>query len=247
MQQDLGTPNENIIIAPARFDYRLLQIVLLAFLIGYLLVPFAFAVMLGGEEKNSVWGGLAGPLCAVLVVIIAMRSCVGSWREFASELGLEKFPRLILVLSLPISLVILPLTAVITTLWSKVAELWGWTFDTPATTEIVMNGTAWEVAAFVFTALVAAPFFEEIMFRKAIFEAVNVRFGRPAAYLTASLAFALVHFTLLQLPALTFMALLWQYISRWQRSLWASIILHFWNNLLASVLVLTARYMGFLE
>ncbi|MFO7820486.1 MAG: type II CAAX endopeptidase family protein [Lentisphaeria bacterium] len=74
-------------------------------------------------------------------------------------------------------------------------------------------------------AVLIAPIVEEVLFRLVIFE--NLRFLGfwPAAFLVAG-AFALLHGTVSQAPALFLLGLLLQYSRRRYKTLWAPISLH---------------------
>jgi len=60
----------------------------------------------------------------------------------------------------------------------------------------------------------------------------------------ASLAFSELHLSLLQLPGLLLIGWIWQSFYIRSQTLWSSVILHFYNNLIAAVLLLMIRFMN---
>lgn len=92
--------------------------------------------------------------------------------------------------------------------------------------------------AFV-TLVLAAPLFEEYIFRGLLLESLRARYGVILAWVVSSLLFGIVHLH----PALAVNAMLvgailgFIYIAA--RSLWASILLHLFNNGLAYLLLVT--------
>ena len=91
------------------------------------------------------------------------------------------------------------------------------------------------------------PLFEEIMFRRALYSVLKHYIGSSSAVWISSAAFAMMHMSLLQLPGLCFLAVIWQIFYLRSKSLWSSIILHFFNNVLSVAMLLIARALGFVD
>jgi len=98
----------------------------------------------------------------------------------------------------------------------------------------------------IFTILVAAPVLEELLFRGFLLNFLRRYFGRVAAIILSSLAFALFHFSFSQslgnfplVGSLFTLALFLGYIYERQGSLFASIALHMTFNIISTLRILT--------
>ena len=230
--------------APASYDRRVWAAALLSFLIGFLLLPL-FAYFL--PEKYRFLRGIlaaAGPIAGALLLIIAMFLCAGSIRAMLNALDMHRIPQWFIFAALPLALGITLCGGCITVIWQSVAAHYGWTFEAPVTEEIALRGSNVQVMWLTVSALLTAPFYEEILFRKAVFEFSRRWCGLIAALLIAPLVFAAMHASLLQLPGLFFLALVWQLIYLFTRNLGVTMILHFCNNLFAVTALLAGRYGG---
>ena len=230
--------------APASYDRRVWVAALLSFLIGFLLLPLAAFFL---PEKYRFLRGIlaaAGPVAGALLLIIAMFLCTGSIRAMLEALDMHRIPRMFIFAALPLALGITICGGCITLIWRNIAAHYGWVFDTPATEEIALHGSNLQVVWLTVSALLTAPFFEEVLFRKAIFEFSCRWCGWIAALLIAPLVFSAMHASLLQLPGLFFMALVWQLIYLFTRNLALTMVLHFCNNLFAVTALLASRYGG---
>lgn len=77
----------------------------------------------------------------------------------------------------------------------------------------------------IVAAVIIAPFVEEILFRLVLFEALRPM-GVGSAAVVAAGAFAFLHGTVVQAPALFVLGLVLQYMRARYRTLWAPITLH---------------------
>ena len=137
-----------------------------------------------------LWAGLLGtPLLA--------RSRGLSWRE---QMGWRMRPvdvPLGIGVGLLLQLVVLPL------LYIPILEVFDdLDVEGPARDLVGMAEAPVEVAALVLMTVVAAPLTEEVFFRGLLQGALRDRFGPVLAVAVASLAFAAVHFQVVQFPAL---------------------------------------------
>lgn len=84
---------------------------------------------------------------------------------------------------------------------------------------------------FMLSALVMAPLFEEVLFRGVIQGALTNRYNAIIGILVSSLVFGLVHGNPVQMCNAFFVGLVLGYIYHRTGTLWAVIILHFFNNI----------------
>ncbi len=229
-------------------EWRLFTWALAAFLIGYLAIPLAFR--LAGADATG--GGLAvaavlGPLAGAALLLFGARRIGGSVAAVPVVLGLRDWRWSWLWKGALGAVGIMMAAGAVTVLWQRLAVGLGWRFGVPPTLEILTGGSPWQIGALTFTAVLTAPFFEELLFRKALFDFLN-RDGRHRHLATAgtALAFAAVHLSWLQLPGFLVIGGCWQYANGRTGTVWSSIILHFFNNLFAMAALLTARYCGWL-
>lgn len=100
----------------------------------------------------------------------------------------------------------------------------------------------------IFLGIIFAPIVEELVFREVIFKKIYIKFGKNAAYFVSSFLFALVH-VLVSILSGNWIATLFiiQYfvigyfmclIYEKHKNVIASILLHFFNNLIAMIMLL---------
>jgi len=172
-------------------------------LAGVIAVVALGGVDLGGEESTSeftlgslvllqvpLWIGLLGtPLLA--------RSRGLNWPE---QIGWRMRPvdvPLGIAVGLLLQLVVLPL------LYIPILEVFDdLDVEEPARELVGMAEAPLEVAALVLMTVIAAPLTEEVFFRGLLQGALRDRFGPVRAVAVSSLAFAVVHFQVVQFPAL---------------------------------------------
>ena len=225
---------------------RLLRIAALgAFVFGF--VAFPISVMLFvpmGESFTEVIGSF-GPLFGMMLLVMMVRFFTGSWHKTLEVLDVRDLPRG-MGLAIPlIAFVTIIVSGSITMQWQKFAqEELHLVFDTPNTVEITLKSGILQTIILTFSALVAAPIFEEILFRRVLYNFCASRMGVAASMITTSFIFAAMHMTLLQLPGLFAMAMVWQYIYLKERNLTITILLHFFNNLAAMGMLLLARFLN---
>lgn len=87
------------------------------------------------------------------------------------------------------------------------------------------------------TLVVAAPLLEELLFRGVLLESARRRYGDIGAWLLSSLLFALVHLHPAVAVNALFMGLILGFVYLAAGSLWASVLLHAANNLVAYLLL----------
>lgn len=112
--------------------------------------------------------------------------------------------------------------------------------DLQDTARLIMQDTSWIRSLYIFTAVVAAPLYEEILFRGILFPHLAKRTGTPRAILLTSLGFAVLHF---HLPSLLPLALLSAALclAYWRTgSLWVCIGMHALFNAISILPLLLA-------
>lgn len=174
---------------------------------------------------------------------IAVLGALGRRRKrgWAQDFGMGWRPLKLLPLSLLIYIAVLPLIGIISHLSQKMLELLlGTEADIQAIAQLIGNSSSWVKAGYILLAVVAAPLYEEIIFRGVLFPIAARRIGIPGGILAVSAVFALLHFHLPSLMPL-FLLSIALCLAYWRTgSLWTSIGLHALFNG-ASVLVLSLQ------
>ncbi|MBM4438986.1 MAG: CPBP family intramembrane metalloprotease [Candidatus Rokubacteria bacterium] len=105
--------------------------------------------------------------------------------------------------------------------------------------EDLVWGGGGDAALAVVSAVIAAPFFEEIVFRGLLFATFRRRFGTLAAALASSAIFAVAHgYGVVGLFSVLWSGVLWAWAYERTRSLWPGMLAHALVNLLASLSLL---------
>lgn len=172
-------------------------------LVGVVALVVLFGVDLGGEESSSelalgwlvllqipVWIGLLGT--PLLATSRGLR-----WKE---QMGWRMRPVDVpmgIAVGLLLQFLVLPL------LYLPILEVFeDLDVEAPARELTEMAASPLEVAMLVIMTVVAAPLTEEVFFRGLLQGALRDRFGPVRAVAVSSLAFAVVHFQVVQFPAL---------------------------------------------
>ena len=105
--------------------------------------------------------------------------------------------------------------------------------ETPPNQELFFEGGNDGQWMMTVAALLVAPLWEELAFRNGLFRILHrvLPYGWSAAI--AAAVFAALHGSLSQFPGLVVLALVWQAVRERTGSFWSSVVLHFYNNLLA--------------
>ena len=172
-------------------------------LAGVVVVVALFGLDLGGEDASSeltlgplfllqipLWIGLLG------TPLLARRRGL-NWRE---QMGWRMRPADVpagVAVGLLMQFVLLPL------LYLPILEVFeDLDVERPARELTEMAEAPPEIAVLVFMTVIAAPLTEEVFFRGLLQGALRDRFGPVRAVVISSLAFAAVHFQVVQFPAL---------------------------------------------
>ena len=217
---------------------------LIAFAIGYLLLPAVGMLIFRRGTPGQAAVAVGGTLLSLLILMTWGRIRSGSWRALFMQLDLKRQSLTGILLLLPMALVIALVGGALTLGWTWAAERCGIEFGLPPTIEIMRNGSLWQVIGLSFSALAAAPLFEEILFRKALNGFLKNWCGVIPAALITAVVFAAMHFSWQQLPGLMFFSIVWQWCYYRSRSLLTAVILHFFNNLFSVVMLWAVRCWG---
>lgn len=156
----------------------------------------------------------------IIPLILRKRTSEISFKGFSPKLLV--FAALIPIASQPfINLFITPINAVTEFL-----------FDTGADTSLPAAASAGEMIFKLLTLLVLAPILEELLCRGILMQYLK-RYGLAVSLIVSSLCFALLHFDPTSLVVIFFVGMLLGMIKVSTGSLWASIIAHSVNNLVA--------------
>ena len=172
-------------------------------LAGVVVVVVLFGLDLGGEDATSeltlgpllllqipLWIGLLGTPLLARTRGLRWKEQMG-WRMRPADLPTG------IAVGLLLQFVLLPL------LYLPILEVFeDLDVEGPARELTEMAEAPPEVAVLVFMTVIAAPFTEEVFFRGLLQGALRDRFGPVRAVVISSLAFAVVHFQVVQFPAL---------------------------------------------
>ena len=223
----------------------LLLTALTSFFCGYIVLPGVSALLLSQDSAFVSMSAAAGPILSIIMLLAITRYHSGSFRKTMLILGFRRFPVKTLLAGLFIAIAIMIAGGTVTMLWGFIADFFNWDLGTPPTVKAAMSENPWDVAALLVTALIAAPVFEEIFFRRVLFGSLKQFLPLFSAVALASLAFSAMHLSPLQLPGLLMIGWVWQIFYIRSQTLWTSVILHFFNNLLAAVMLMMVRFTEF--
>lgn len=171
--------------------------------VGLIAVVSIRGVDLGGEEGSPGWTvGLLVLLQIPLWIGLLGTPLLARYRglSWPEQIGWRMRPvdvPLGIAVGLLLQLVVLPL------LYIPILEVFeDIDVEEPARELVGMAAAPWEVAALVLMTVIAAPVTEEVFFRGLLQGALRDRFGPVRAVAVSSLAFAAVHFQVVQFPAL---------------------------------------------
>lgn len=222
-------------------SWKLVLAATAAFCTGYILIPLGGASLKNFSNTTGCVMAAAGPLIGILVLFLQVMLYKKSFRRAMLELGFRRFPVKMLLWGLPLAALLTLLGGAVTLIWGYIGSKLNWDLGVPPTIEAAMSENTAEVAALLVTALLAAPVFEEIFFRRVLYGAFLKVFPHSISAFIASLIFAATHMSLLQLPGLLTLSFIWQNFYANSRTLWTTIVLHFFNNTVAAGMLLLMR------
>ena len=149
-----------------------------------------------------------------------------NWDELHIPRSIISMIILVLVISIPLSL------------YQNLLNAMGYPKDIPRINSIVANADFHMRIAIAFAVVVLAPISEELVFRRFIFGFLAANFGFYAALIITSLAFAVIHQSLYNLPGLFLLGVGFQLIYLKYGSLYPAILMHACNNALAMFVII---------
>ncbi|MCP4180065.1 MAG: CPBP family intramembrane metalloprotease [bacterium] len=112
-----------------------------------------------------------------------------------------------------------------------IASQFGYTYISPLAKLLSGSGGYGIALVFIFSVLIA-PFIEEIVFRRVIFTFIERMFGILPAIIATSLIFAFLHGGIIQIIPLFILGSVLQYLYIKYNSIYPSILLHSFHNLI---------------
>ena len=243
---DPGTPLRKI-DSTGSFSGLLTAAAVIAFFCGYMLLPLLASLLMPADSAFTGIVASSGPVISLIVLFSITRYRSGSFRKTLLICGFRRFPRRTLLLGIFIAGAITLTGGSVTMLWEYIANFIGCDLDMPPTVILALSDNILDVIALLIVALLAAPFFEEIFFRKVLYGVSRKFLPSVWAAFLASFCFSALHISLLQLPGLLLIGWIWQSLYLQSKNLWTSVILHFFNNLIAAGLLLAGRFAGITE
>ena len=210
------------------------------FVLGFLLLPGVAAAAAArlGLPENTFLTALTAQAAGLLMLPLLLRATAPSWRAVGEHFHLAPWrgwwfgKGFLLALGLAVTV------AGVTIFWERVLRCLNLLPDAmPPNQEIFFHGGSSGRLLLTTAALLVAPLWEELAFRNGLFGLLRrlVPYGQSAA-LTAAV-FAALHGSLLQFPGLMLLALCWQEIREQTHSCWSTVVLHFYNNLFALLMM----------
>lgn len=226
--------------------YKKVDLIVVGLIVGFYFLPVLLATIFPGEEKRSeITGpdlifnmGLQFFLVALVTGIVIHRMRPVAW------LGLKWK-------DWPWVFIIAPLTVLI--MWVAFAVLYAIGYDTlieslgvqlvQDTVDLFQKTQDMNVLIMMaFTAVIVAPFCEEVVFRGYIYPALK-RFSGPwIGALVSALFFSAAHGSVASLAPLFIFGLALVFLYEWTGSIWAPIAVHFLFNGATVVIQLLVRF-----
>lgn len=228
-------------------------VVVILTLQAFLIVPGIVMVVLEeawdtglDENTNFVIKQTGGMLLGAGFIVFAVLAwVVGNWKLPLSSFGLRWAPFANL---LPVVLIyvlfIIPL-ALLGWFWTQLLKGLGQLVDIQDPVKMFMDaierGNPLEISLLVFSAVILAPLWEELIFRGLLYGYLKSRMSVFAALLVSSLIFSAYHFNLNALMPLLIVGIATGYIYERTRSLYFAIFFHaLFNALSMAVLFILA-------
>ncbi len=242
-----------MVLAEPKWPGATVVVVILA-LQAFLIVPGIVVVVLEeawntglDENTNRVIKQTGGMLLGAGFIVFAVLAwVVGSWKLPLSSFGLRWAPFANL---LPVVLIyvlfIIPL-ALLGWLWTQLLKGLGQPVDIQDPVKMFIDaierGNPLEISLLVFSAVILAPLWEELIFRGLLYGYLKSRMSVFAALLVSSLIFSAYHFNLDALMPLLMVGIAAGYVYERTRSLYFAIFFHaLFNALSMAVLFILAE------
>lgn len=110
-------------------------------------------------------------------------------------------------------------------------------------TESMTVNSLWDIITLCLSVVFIAPLAEEFAYR-GVTVAVMRRWGDWAAVLFSALIFAFAHFSFQAMPVVFMGGLVMALLYVWTRNIWVNVLVHFLNNLIATIPIIVEFYAG---
>jgi membrane protease YdiL (CAAX protease family) len=234
---------------PVRRDiltYRMLERIWAGREAGALLAGFA-GLMVLLPLVYSLAGGTDSALAQTNIVLIfsiaQLIILIGiarlRKRNWAADFGMAFRKLNLLPFSLTIYLAVIPFLGLTSWLYNSMLEHWlGMEPDVQDAALLIAESRAWIKVGLILLSVLAAPLYEELIFRGVFFPYLTDRIGFYPAILVVSIVFSAVHFHIPSLLPLSLLSIV-LCLAYWRTgSLWVSIGLHAIFNGMSIILIL---------
>jgi membrane protease YdiL (CAAX protease family) len=175
-----------------------------------------------------------------VIVLVAFR--VAPNFSLRQKLGLDRWRWFYLFEAAIVEFALFPWIAILSVGVVFLLKWIGITPPVPAITEFLSRCTPQAFWVTAISAVFLAPIMEELLFRRFMYESFVSVFGRGAALVVTSVAFALIHFNLLHFCSLLLLGVVLQSLYIVHRSLFPCILLHTLHNLVVVSMFAMIRF-----
>lgn len=203
------------------------------------LLPFLYAIAGGTDSALAQLVIVLLYSVSQLVILIAIgRRRKRSW---AQDFGMERRRLRVIPFALAIYLAMLPAFGLATMLYNNLLEhVFGVEVDMQGVAQLIAESHTWVRIGLILISTVAAPLYEELVFRGVLFPYLIRRIGFVPAVLMVSVLFGGMHFHLPTLFPLFLLSIVLCFAYWRTGTLWISIGLHaLFNSVSIAVLLLT--------
>ena len=179
----------------------------------------------------------------ILFIILYSRKCKPE-TSLTGRLNLQKTPAYSKLRTLLFFLWMFLLTSAATLIVQTLSRMLSLDLPEQSIMQEAKCGSWWSFAAITFGALALAPAAEELLFRGVLFQSFQKLLGRNGAIFGVSLLFALLHWNVLTFLSLFLMGIMLQKAAEQTGTLRTAIGMHFLNNLVSVLYLLSMRLAG---
>ncbi|MFA7229781.1 MAG: type II CAAX endopeptidase family protein [Victivallaceae bacterium] len=212
-------------------------------IIFYLLLPAVVNATAVSASLRQLNMGLLviAPSLIILMALLVVIYFAGTKGQLFVKLELVDWNAKYLAVALTGAFGMLFLAGAVTYGFGNLLKILNIHFESPIFLKLVLECDNKTLVALGVAAIVLAPVTEEIIFRRLIFGFVAARTGVIMAMTLTSLAFAAIHFSIVQLPGLFLLGMAFQIFYLRFNSLYPAILLHAFNNTIAFAGILLIR------
>ncbi len=157
------------------------------------------------------------------------------------KLHITKFKWYFIPEVIGIEFIVLFLRGVVTLLFTLLLNSLGIVIEEPIITKIVKNCSYFSFCILAIGAVIIAPIAEELIFRRVIFSFLKEKNSTISATIITSALFAIIHFTLVQIPGLFILGIIMQILYIKHKTLVPAIMFHAMHNFTAMTFLLILK------